>query len=603
MASTRFSSWRRLATSMAVVIALVFPAGVMGAPAAMAEGDAGDPTRLVVSTNQSVENWNPFVQIYMIEHQFRQVQYESLIVVGAEDFSYEGQLAKSWEESDDGLVWTFHLRPEAKWHDGKPVTAHDVAYTFHILLTDKVISTRNADSVALIDSVKAMDDQTVQFTLNNPAPIDFADVQVMPKHVWEKHEGEWSDYANDEFPIIGSGPFQAVEFETDQFIRYKANKDYWAGAPGFDELVFQYYAEPDSAVAALEAGEVDLVTGLNEAQIKRLETVEGITTNVAPDRRYTGLRFNTGAKTSDGKPFGDGNPALEDVKVRQALHHAVDKQELIDRVRGGHGIPATSIVPEVFEETHWGPEEGDRFDYDPEEAGRLLDEAGYPLGDDGVRKTPDGDPLVLRFGVDAGMAERENAALFIIEWWEAVGVKVDQTISEDVQDQFLEGKLDVTFTGWGIGPNPSYNLNRQTCGMLPTDPGVDTSDAFYCNQHYSDLAEKLTTQSDPKVRARIMGEMQEILYADAPQIALWYPDVLEAYNSDKVTSLVTQPASGGGLYGQMGPWAYRAAQPTGASSEGVSPGVLIGIGVVVLLALVGGAVVVVRRRKSAGDRE
>lgn len=230
---------------MAAAIALVLPVGVIGAPAAMAEDEAEDPSRLVVSTNQSVENWNPFVQIYMIEHQFRQVQYESLIVVGVEDFSYEGQLAESWEESEDGLVWTFHLRPEATWHDGEPVTAHDVAYTYHIMLTDKVISTRNADSVALIKSVEAVDDQTVEFTLNNAAPIDFADVQVMPKHVWEKHEGEWSDYANDEFPIVGSGPFRAVEFETDQFIRYTANKDYWGGAPGFDELVFQYYAEPD----------------------------------------------------------------------------------------------------------------------------------------------------------------------------------------------------------------------------------------------------------------------------------------------------------------------------------------------------------------------
>lgn len=603
MATTLSASWRRLAASVATAVALVLPLAVIGAPAAMAEDEAGDPSRLVVSTDQSVENWNPFVQIYMIEHQFRQVQYESLIVVGADDFSYEGQLAESWEESEDGLTWTFHLRPEATWHDGKPVTAQDVAYTFHILLHDKVISTRNADAVALIDSVEAVDDQTVEFTLNNPAPIDFADVQVMPKHVWEKHEGEWSDYANDEFPIIGSGPFQAVEFETDQFIRYEANKDYWGGAPGFDELVFQYYAEPDSAVAALEAGEVDLVMGLNEAQIKRLDTVEGITTNVAPDRRYTGLAFNTGAETADGEPFGNGNPALKDVKVRQALHYAIDKQELIDRVRGGHGIPATSIVPEIFEEVHWGPDEGDTFGYDPEEAGRLLDEAGYPLGADGVRTTPDGDPLVLRFGVDAGMAERENAALFIIEWWEAIGVKVDQTISEDVQDQYLDGKLDVTFTGWGIGPNPFYNLNRQTCGMLPTDPGVDTSDAFYCDQHYSDLADQLVTESDPETRTELMAEMQEILYVDAPQIALWYPTVMEAYNSDKVTGMVTQPTSGGGLYGQMGPWAYRAAQPTGESSGGTSTGVLVGVGVVVLLAVAGGAVVLVRRRKSAGERE
>src|SRR5699024_632167 len=207
---------------------------------------------------------------------------------------------------------------------------------------------------------------------------------------------------------VGTGPFQMVDFATDAYIRYEANEDYWDEAPGFSELVYQYYTEPDTSVAALEAGEVDLIGGLNEAQLGRVEGLDHVTTNVAPDRRWLAFRFNTGAVTRDGEEFGSGHPALADPQVRRALHHAVDKQELIDRVRGGYGEVAHSIVPNVFSTIYWEPGDDQRIDFDLDEAGRLLDEAGYEVGDDGVRVGPDGERLSLVFGVDAGTAEREG---------------------------------------------------------------------------------------------------------------------------------------------------------------------------------------------------
>src|SRR5699024_5885724 len=174
-------------------------------------------------------------------------------------------------------------------------------------------------------------------------------------------------------------------------------------------------------------------------------------------------------------------------QVRRAWRRVIDRAALIERGRGVYGEVAHSIVPNVFSTIHWEPSDEERMDPDLDEAGRLLDEAGYEMGDDGVRVGPDGEPLVLHFGVDAGNAERESAAQFITEWFEAVGVSIETTISEDVQDMFDDGEVDMTFTGWGINPNPTYNLNRQSCGQLPSEPGAGGTDAFYCNDHYDSL--------------------------------------------------------------------------------------------------------------------
>ncbi|HLS12879.1 MAG TPA: peptide ABC transporter substrate-binding protein [Beutenbergiaceae bacterium] len=562
-----------------------------------------DPNTLTIATEQSVENWNPFVQIYMVEHQFRQLQYAPLVHISAEDFTPTPGLAEEWEESEDGLTWTFHLR-ETNWHDGEPLTAEDVEYTYHIMMNDPVISARNADLVELIESVDAVDERTVEIHISEPSVmIETNDLTIVPEHIWSEYEGEWNEYANDDFPIVGIGPYQMVDFVTDAYIRYEANEDYWNDPPNFDEIVFQYYTEPDTAVAALEAGEVDLVGGLNDAQIQRLEGVDHVTTNISPERRWTALRFNTGAQTRDGEPFGSGHPALADPELRRALHHAIDKQELIDRVLGGYGDVAASIMPNVFSTVYWEPDDTQRVDFDLDEANRLLDEAGYEMGDDGIRVSPDGDPLIFQFGVDAGTAERENAAQFITEWFEEVGVQAEQLISEDVSEQFDAGELDMAFSGWGMGPDPTYNLNRQTCAQLPASPGDGTSDTFYCDEQFDDLVRTQQGETDPDARAELLHEIQESLYTEAALIFLWYPAAMEAYNSTKIEDFVIQPAQEGMIMGQIGPWAYHAAEPTGETTDGVNTAVLIGAVVVLVLGGAIVAVVLVRRRQSAEDRE
>lgn len=566
--------------------------------------DSDDPNTLVVATGQSVENWNPFLQIYVIEHQFRQLNYEPLVRLSAEDYTPVPGLAEDWDVSEDGLTWTFYLHEDLTWQDGEPFTAEDVEYTYYIRAEDPVVAARNTDSNELLESVTAVDDYTVEFVLTEPdVGLEASDQVIVPKHIWEEYEGAWNEFANDDFPIVGIGPYQVTDFETDTFIRFERFDDYWRGEAGFDEIVFQYYTEPDTAVAALETGEIDLVGALNEQQYQRLEGQDNIAVNSAPDRRWLALRFNTGSVTRDGEEFGDPHPALGDAQVRQAIHHAIDRESLIERVRGGYASPGTSIVPNVFETIWWEPSDDERVEFDADEAGRLLDEAGYTMGDNGVRVGPDGEPLTLRFGVDAGNAERETTALFIEEWLEDVGINVEQTISEDISAMFDDGELDMTFTGWGIQPNPVYNFNRNSCSQLPTEPGGGTTDTFYCNEDLDAIVDATQRELDEDARADMYREAQAIMYDEAPMIFLWYPYVMEAYRTDKVAEFTTQPSSEGMIMGQTGSWAYFEAVPTGEAGGGTSTGVLIGVGAVVVAGAAIVGFVLLRRNKTADDRE
>lgn len=612
----------KLLPRLAAVSAAAALAATLAIPAAQAGGedeteeDAGlsedevayvpddeETNVLYVATNQSVEDWNPFNQLYVIEHTFRQLVYEPLVRVDADDYSIIGGLAESYEASDDGLVWTYELYEDAVWQDGEPITAYDVEYTYHIIANDPQTAGGTADSQ--IESVEVIDDHTVEFTLTEPdVGFETTDQEILPQHIWEEHEGAWTDWANDDFPIIGGGPFSMVDYSVDNYIRFEANPDYHHGAPGFDEIVFQYYTEPDTAVAALETGNVDIVGGLNEAQLRRLEGVEGIETNSAPNRRWLGLRFNTGSQTADGEEFGDVNEAVFDPQVRTALHHAIDKQSLIDGVVDGYGDVATSIVPNVFSTIWWEPEEEDAVTHDLDEANRLLDEAGYPWPDgEDFRVDGDDETLTLRLTVDPSTTDNVNISEYLTEWFQDVGVELDVIFSEDSEVEFNEGRSEIAFTGWGIQPNPSYNMRRNSCAELPTEIGGTSSDAFYCNPDFDAIVEASQTEIDEEARTELYHEAQEILYHDAPIIFLWYPYVMEAYSSVAISDITTQPSDEGMILGQSGPWALHSAQPTGEALGGASTAVLVGAGVVVLGGVLVAVVVLVRRKQTDEDRE
>jgi peptide/nickel transport system substrate-binding protein len=600
--------FRRLATLAGTAAALALPAALLAAPAAQAS-DETDADTLVVARGQSIDSLNPYFTRNVIDGEVILMTYETLVRRSSEDFGYVPGLATEWESSDDGRVWTFTIRDDSQWSDGEPVTAHDAAFTYQLLIDDEDIHARHFDFASKLQSVAATDDNTLVITLTEPTPqILSAAYPIVPRHIWESIDNP-AEYENNDPPLVGSGPYQMVEHVTEQFIRFEANEDYWDGAPAFDELVFQYYSSDDAQVAALESGEVDVVGygSLTPAQYHALDGQEGITVSAAQNRRFVSLVLNPGARTMDGEEFGDGHPALQDVQVRQALHTAINKAEIVERVLDGFGDPGVGPVPPIFESLHWdGGDELVEFDLD--EANRILDEAGYAPGPDGIRMMPDGsEPLAFRLYAHSDNAAYASITQFLEGWWEELGIDITVESIEQgpLNDLVYLGEYDIAFSGWGISPDPDF-LAMHTCSALPsvTDGSERAHETFYCNPEYDALQEQQTRETDEAARAELIKEQQRILYNDAPQIYLYYQNQLEAYNSNKIEGMAVQPTDGGLITGQSTfLWSYFTAQPAGGGLGGASAGVLIAVIVIVVLVAAVAAIYLLRRRSTAEERE
>ncbi len=595
---------------LSAVAALTLSAGALAVAAPSAAAQEDDVDRLLIATNQEVDTFNPFKSRYTLTYNTNMMSYDTLVRAGAEDYAPEAGLATEWVESNGGLTWTFTIREGVKWSDGEALTAQDVAYSYNMLIEDEAIREWNIDFAGNLVSAEAPDDTTFVLTLAAPAPAEVLNraVFIVPEHIWSTYPDPSADDAN-QLPLVGSGPFQVSEYKTDEIVRLEANEDYWAGAPGFDEVVYDYYAETDAAVAALEAGEVDIVNGLNPAQLEALEAQDHVTVNNAQGRRYVSLTLNHGTVTQDGTEFGNGHPALKDPIVRTAMHTAIDKQALVDTVLDGNGTPATSLIPSIFEQWHWdGGDELVEFDIDA--ANQMLDEAGYVRGDDGVRTMPGtGERLSFRFYHHADEVNYATIVEFLTEWWTELGLEIKAEPIEQgtLNDLAYLGEFDIAFSGWGVGPNPTEQLGMHTCAVLPTltDGSERSSENSYCNPEFDALHEQQKVESDPDARAEIVKEQQRMLYTDAPVIWLYYQNVLEAYNHDRVTGMLTQPAEGGMITGQEGfTWSYWSAQPVkGDESGGVPVAVWIGVGAAVVVVAAAAVVFVLRRRKTADERE
>src|ERR671921_1367978 len=211
-----------------------------GATSAGAQDSSGKDEKLVfrVGSTNDIDGFNPFKIVEIPSFEVMDLTYDLLVDFSDEDSSPVPGLADSWETSEDGLTWTFHLNKEAKWHDGEDVTSEDVAYTFRRILDEE--QGLYIDYVRQIQSIETPDEDTVVFTTKEPS-VQMLNtyVYVLPKHIWEDvPAGETKSFENE--PAVGTGPFQAVEWRKGQFARLEANPDYFRGAPHIDEIIFQF---------------------------------------------------------------------------------------------------------------------------------------------------------------------------------------------------------------------------------------------------------------------------------------------------------------------------------------------------------------------------
>jgi peptide/nickel transport system substrate-binding protein len=617
----------RALLASALLGATLLPAGV---PALASNHE---PLVLRAGTDQDLQVLNPWNSVVVADFEVYTLNYDLLVNFG-QDIEPVPGFAESWDQ--DGTTWTFHIRPGMQWSDGEPATADDVAYTFQLIL-DAVDTDYGCLGQCYLDgyllnagvtSVEATDAETVviETEFENTLLLQ-SYVPILPEHVWSGHSleeignHEGVDPFLNEPTVVGTGPYQAVEWEPGNFIRFARNEHDWRdeqGAP--DEIIIQHFASIDTAVQALRTGEIDYVRGILSDQFDALRNEPDIAVVEGIANGYTELSFNTGGN-SEG--YGGRTAALSDPAFRDALGYAIDTEALVEATLGGYGTAGSTIIPPFHTRWHVQPDSPRTFDM--AEAASRLDAAGYVLDASGNRLDTEGQPLNLRMTWPDSEAENATNAQFLVEWFGELGITIDAAVTE-------EGKLiddvtgppngpadyDLYMWGWVGDPDPTSLLN-----FFRTDEIGFSSDSFYSNERYDELFLLQRAESDPDQRLEYLAEMQDLVYDEAPYHILYYDAELHAYRTDRFGGWTLQPSEGGTPLFGYGPFGYTkltslaeptpepsAAAPSGAASPPPSGGgetpastdnTLLILGVVALVAVIAVGLVLVRRRPSTEE--
>jgi peptide/nickel transport system substrate-binding protein len=587
------------------------PAIGAAGPASAASSSPGSTLRIEAQT--SFSTFNPFTAYFDGDLEVIYEIYPLLTSSNAQGKPIP-YLASKWSLSADKLTWTFSIHPGLKWSDGKPITAADAAWTLNLIMHNSAAATANGSLVANFKTVTAPNPTTLVITTKKPQAnmlynLGNPGIPIVPEHIWSSKVSGLSNFKNQAMPVVGYGPWKLTGYATNQYATLTANPGFFMGAPKFHTLIIQYYSNSDAAVAALRSGQLDVIEyGLTATQFKSLRGEKHIAVYPQVSGTWIGIELNPGAKTRTGRHFGNGNPALENVKVRQAIELALNKKELVSKVWGGLAVAGQGYLPPAYPQYVWAPPASQQLNYDPAKANALLTSAGYKMGPNGIRIDPKTHkPLVLRLGLHSDESTDAAMAPYIVEWLKAIGIQVTvQSMSfNQLNAELPKGDWDMLSDAWSTGPDPTYLLSIQTCGVLPQNNGTNgNTDAFFCNPEFDKLYAQQQTEFSSTQRTQTIDQMQQILYQGAVDVMLNYPDWLSAVRTDVVKNYFQGKPNAQGFYPIPNRFiSLQSATPVAdSSSSGTSPVLWVVIAIVVVAVLAGGGFVL-RRRATAGERE
>ena len=379
---------------------------------------------------------------------------QSTLTVTNTDLTIGYDLATGYTVSDDGLTWTVTLRDDVSFTDGEPLTAEDVAFTYNTVKESSSVT-----DLTMLDRAEATGDTTVVFHMNTPFsvwPYTMAYVGIVPEHAYDETYGEHP---------IGSGRYILKQWDKGQQIILEANPDYYGQKPEMERVTI-LFLEEDAAFLAVQAGQVDLAyTSATYAD----QQPEG----------YALFRCETVDNRGINLPV-TGNPVTSDVSVRRAINMGIDRQEMIDNVLNGYGTPAYSVCDKM---PWYNP--ASQVAYDPEGAARLLEDAGWTLGADGVRE---------KDGVKAELNILYSSS-----------DSVRQALAADLANQL--GELGFVVTIEGVGWDTAYD--RALTEPLVWGWGAHTPMELY-NIYHTDTAAG-TARYSPYANEKVDGYMDQAL--------------------------------------------------------------------------------------------
>jgi peptide/nickel transport system substrate-binding protein len=443
---------------------------------------------------------------------------ETLIAFAEGKTIPEPLLATEWDESDDGLTYTFTLRKGVTFHDGTEFNADAVVYNFErwmnagdhdrFYMYGSVFGGFKGDENHVIEEVKATGEYTVEFTLKRTKPTFLIDLALTPFSISspEAIEEHGEDYGSNP---VGTGPFIFEEWRRNDRIVLNKNDDYWLeGHPKVDQVIFRVIPDNSSRLNALLSGEIDMMDGLDPGNVNQIEEDPNFQVITRPSLNlgYLGL-------TVTREP-------LDNELVRQALNHAVNKEAMIDAFFAGQAVPAKNPIPPAVQGYN---DEIDPYPYDPEKAKALLAEAGYG---DGFEMELWAMPVSRPYMPDAN-----RVAEFLQSSFADIGVTAHIQSYEwaTYLDKVVAGEADSFILGWtgtnGDADDFIYNLwHEDNIGSL--------NSTQYSNEELNEVLNEARTITDQERRIELYHRAQEIMHGDAPIIPLVHTTPVLAARSE-----------------------------------------------------------------------
>ena len=417
-----------------------------------------------------------------------------------EKFDYVGELASDIKRSDDGLTYTFALRDGVKFHDGRVFSSADAKYTLDLVFSNSFAKSASFfegsgdQRQSLIKSVEAPDQRTVIVTLTKPwvgLLSNLVPIAIIPK----------DSYDSQKTHPLGTGPFKFISYDnTQQVCDLEAFPDYWDGPSKLHQVRVRVISDMNAMQAELQSGRVDIAplpTSLSPDAVKRLEEDPNLQVKAFSGSNVVLLTLNT------------ASPPLDNVKVRQAIAFAIDRQTMIQSLLRGFGKLAHSIMPEES----WSYSAGQTYSYDPAMSRKLLSEAGVRLD----------KPVIFKLS-GSSVSGRQYAGV-IQNYLKEVGIPVEiQTAEQNTfLDELRRGNFQIAYSQWvGGNQDPIFYKDLFATSEIPTQTRLSRNRSRYSNPELDALLEEAVKTFDRERAKELYRKIQDIVSRDVPVFPLWY---------------------------------------------------------------------------------
>ncbi|WMJ89424.1 glutathione ABC transporter substrate-binding protein [Anaerocolumna sp. MB42-C2] len=456
---------------------------------------------LVIAVETSISSLDPHNLSDTLSISATRAMYENLVMFD-ENMKIVGQLAESYEISDDSLTYTFHLRKGVKFHDGTDFNAAAVKANFdrfmnkdnNLRIRGRFILTEGDVETDRIKSIETPDDNTVVFQLSAPYSPFINKLTLVPMISPAAIE----KYGNDGLITnpVGTGPYIFKEWVEGDHMTATKNPDYWGTKPGVDSVTMKEVPEAGSRTAMLQTGEADFIYPMPSDQISAVKTTGDITVNATTSTIMRYVTLNTNLKE------------LSDVKVRQAMNYAIDRNAYVQLMYAGYGAPATSVMAPSISYYSEQP----AYEYNLDKAKSLLAEAGYP---DGFKLTLWGD----------NSTQEVKGMTFIKQQLEQIGIEVEvvpmepATVSDKIYVPLEEAKINMWYVNWSPSSCDADGAMRALFYSKMCPP-TSANTAYYNNTEVDKLLDQGISSADPSELTKIYAEAQSTIWKDAPWLFL-----------------------------------------------------------------------------------